>query len=362
MIITFGELISEVIRGLGLDEPTVETRVLDSIKLRINEAQDAIAFNENWEWRKRTFYLTTKHPHTTGTIAVTQGSKVVDGTGTAWPDTVRNGYLLIDSNIYKVQQVVSSIQLKLVTPYDKDTATELSYQIIFPDEALNHELSSIVNVSRNGIPLSIKHKSRLGLTPTSVGTPQECALSDRSSEDWYNTGTVSVTNGSTSITGAGTNWTSEMEGMTFRVNEFAKNYTVKSVNSTTSITLKESYDGATGVAKLYKINPVGTQILTFRGAPDDYYVIEVEGLISLPRLVNNNDISLIPNHMPLIRGSIWLALSDLEAKNPVRIQQAQADFIRTLKQLKDSYKIITNVQWKSEDEFRIHKSFNPLER
>lgn len=362
MILTYGEIINEVIRGLGLDSNTIETRVLESIKLRINEVQDTIVFNEAWEWRKRTFYTTLRKPHSSGTVTVTQGSRVVDGASTAWPDSVKSGYLLIDSNIYKIREVVSSIQLKLETKYDKESASGLTYQIVFPDEPLNHEISSIVNITRNGIPITCKHKSRFTLLNTSVSEPQECAMGDITSEDYYNTGTVSMTQGSASVTGSGTSWTEEMEGMTFRVNEFAKNYTIKSVNSTTSITLKETYDGETGVAKVYKIGPKGTQLITFRNSPDDYYVVEIEALISFPRLVNNSDISLIPNHMPLIHGATWLALTDLEGKNPIRIQQARSDFERVLKQLKNSSRIITNVQWRSEKEMQIKKRFNPLER
>lgn len=363
MLITFGEIINEVIRGLGLDSNTIETRVLESIKLRINEIQDVIVFNENWDWRSRTFYLTTRKPHSIGTISTTQGSKVVNGVSTAWPDTLRTGYLRVSGRMYKIQEIVSSVQLKLVTPYDKPDETNITYDIVFPEEPLNHEISTLVQVRHQGIPLQCVHKSRLTLINTDISGPTQCAMGDRTSEDYYSNGTVSVTSGSAAITGSGgAYWTEEMEGMTFRVNEFSKNYTIKTVVSPTSMTLKENYDGETGVAKTYKINPAGTQLLVLRSTPNDYYVLELEALINFPRLVNNSDISLIPNHMPLIHGATWLALSDMEAKNPIRIQQARSDFERTLKQLKSSSRIITNVAWKSEREMQARKRFNPLER
>lgn len=362
MLSTFQEIINEVIRLLGLDAETIDPAVLTSIKLRINEAQDVIFFDGDWEWRKRTFFDTTKAPYETGTITITQNSRNVTGSSTVWIDAYKLGYLMIKGKEYKIDSIVSNTSLQLVAPYDSETLSGQEYKLIFPDLVINHQLSSIVDVKYQGIPLDIKHKGRLQYDRITLQRPQEAALADRTLEDYYNTGTVTMTQGSTSITGSGTTWDDQMEGMTFRVNEFSKEYTVRTVNSATSITLREEYDGDSGVGKSYKINPAGSQILTLRGSPDDYYTLEIEGLIKAPKLVNNNDISLIPNHMPLIHGAVWLAGADLENKNPIRIQQARADFERTMKQLRSSYRIITNVQWRNENEQRVKSTFNPLRR
>jgi hypothetical protein len=361
MIVTFNEIINEVIRGLGLDAPTVETRVLESVKLRINEVQDVIFYDSDWDWRKRTFYRTTKAPFTTGTVSLTKGSRTVTGSGTAWPSTVRNGYLLINNKFYKIDEYASGTSLKLKAPYDNTSISGSSYSIIFPEIDMPHALSSIVNIAIHGKPLDIKHKGRIQITIDSVGEPVEAALADRTDEDWWNVGTVNATEGSANIVGSGTGWTEEMEGMSFRVNEFAKMYTIKTVTDATHIILREAYEGATGVAKGYKINPAGTQLITLRSSPNDTYYTEIEGLVNPNRLVGGSDISLIPNHMPLIHGATWLALSDLEGKNPIRIQQARADFERSMKQLRSSYKILTNVRWRSERETKVRKTFNPLD-
>lgn len=362
MIVTFSEIINEVIRGLGLDQETVETRVLESIKLRTNEAQDAVFYAADWEWRKRTFYMTTTKPHEAGTITVTENSRTVSGSGSGWPDSLKVGYLLVSGKLYKIQSIISSVSLKLEAPFDGATASGLAYKIVFPEYPLNHEISSIVSVKYHGQDITPKTKQRLTLSATTLGVPSECALADRTKDDYDVTGTVQVTQGSNAIAGTATNFSSEMEGMTFRVNEFAKEYTIQAVNSTTSITLRETYDGDTGTAKTYKINPKGAQLLLFKSTPDNYYYIEIEALIKPIKLINNNDISLIPNHMPLIRYAIWLAMNDLESRNPVKIQQAQADAKRTLDQLRDSYRVITNVQWRSERETQSRQSFDPLRR
>lgn len=368
MIVSYSEIINEVIRGLGLESESVETRVRDSIKLRINEAQDVVFYNEDWEWRKQTFYITTTAPYNTGTIALTQGSRTVTGTATGWTDKLKVGYIVVDAKIYKIDAIISGTSLKLKAPFDKPTTSGKSYTIVFPNQMLDPNIAAIVSVKRNGQDIACVQKSRLNTDIISTGEPSQCAMGDRTDEDYYNTNTVSVTQGSNTITGSSTAFSSEMEGMPFRVNEFSKSYTIRNVVSPTSITLNEAYEGETGVAKTYKIGAKGTQLITFRNVPNDYYFMEIEALIHAPKLVNNNDISLIPNHMPLISCAIWLALTDLEGKNPVRIQQARVDFERTLKQLKSTYRVLTNVQWKSHPNPNMYPNGrsrynnNPLER
>lgn len=54
----------------------------------------------------------------------------------------------------------------------------------------------------------------------------------------YNTGTATVTNGSQTVTGIGTNWDATMVGRQFRVGYNTPIYTITDVNSATSLTLE----------------------------------------------------------------------------------------------------------------------------
>ena len=73
----------------------------------------------------------------------------------------------------------------------------------------------------------------------------------------YNTGTVTVTTGSTTVAGSGTTWTSAMEGMVFYVNtdaDYLAVYRVKKVVSTTSLRIDRPYAGSvTGAGKAYTL-------------------------------------------------------------------------------------------------------------
>ena len=69
----------------------------------------------------------------------------------------------------------------------------------------------------------------------------------------YETGTVSVTNGSKTVTGSGTTFTSAMAGRKIRIKNENAYYRISAFVSTTEITLENNYQGSTDSALTYKI-------------------------------------------------------------------------------------------------------------
>ncbi len=340
------------------DGDSADATKITSANLRINELAARIAYRKPYEWRKQTFHLTTRAPYETGTITLTQNSKTVTGSGTTWTDAMKIGYLFFGGNAYKINRVSSSTEVILEAPYPGDTASGQSYKFIFPDAYLPFEISSIINVKLAGGDIEVSSKDKLVNAYGNPGQPVECAISERGREDYYNTGTVAVTASSTTVTGTGTTWTSDMEGMGFRVNDFSKMYRIKSVDvNNQTITLQDAYEGSTETGKSYKINPAGIPLITFRSAPDDYYWVEIEALIFIPKMVSDTSYSMIPNHEPLIAGVRWLA-HDLKNENPVRIEQLAAEYRRSLADLDATYKAISNVKWISKHELNARKAGN----
>jgi len=342
----------------------IDSTELDSIKLRINQIQDWITFHKNWEWRQRKFYLTTIPPYETGTIAVTQGSRTITGTGTTFTAEHRTGYFVLNNKAYKIKNFTSTTVLILEAPYPDDTESGSTYQIVFPHEILNHEISSIAAVRINNGDLDVKRKDRLIHDIENVGEPQEAAVGNYKWEDFYNSSTVAVTNDSKTITLASGTWPDEIEGKAFRVNDHSRLYTIDTKDSSTTATLEEVYQGTTASGKSYAIGPKGSQLITFRSSPDKRYFVEIEALVRATKLVGATEQSIIPDHAPLLHGAIWLALLDFQSENPVRIQQARADFERSLKEFEMTYATNSNLQWKSplEDAARRGNltNFDPL--
>lgn len=69
--------------------------------------------------------------------------------------------------------------------------------------------------------------------------------------DVYNTGTVTLTNGSATITGSGTTFTSGMVGRQFKVNGFL--WTITAFGGVTSLTVDQAWLGATAASNSYSI-------------------------------------------------------------------------------------------------------------
>lgn len=69
----------------------------------------------------------------------------------------------------------------------------------------------------------------------------------------YETGTVSLTNGSAIVTGSGTTFTEAMEGKKFKSANWDEIYTIDSVESSTSLTLDNEFNGDTITAGTYDI-------------------------------------------------------------------------------------------------------------
>ena len=92
-------------------------------------------------------------------------------------------------------------------------------------------------------------------------------------ENPYSTGTVSVTNGSTTVTGSGTTFTSDMVGKRFKVTGDTTFYTVSAYTSATQITLGTAYGGTTGTGKGYVINTNWNDTKWDLGA--DYFVEKI---------------------------------------------------------------------------------------
>lgn len=87
------------------------------------------------------------------------------------------------------------------------------------------------------------------------------------SQDDYTTGSATVSNGSVSVTGTSTVWTSSMAGRMFQITDGSEGhwYEVASVANSTSLTLKTPYAGQSVSSVSYRI----AQVFIFPGEYDD---------------------------------------------------------------------------------------------
>lgn len=107
-----------------------------------------------------------------------------------------------------------------------------------------NSLTSIWTAPRADKPILFSHKGKMFA----------CGVTD------YTLGSISVTNGSTSVQGIGTSWSASMAGRELWVTGETTTYTIASLNTTTQVlTLSVAYAGTTNLFGVYAIRPAPAQ-------------------------------------------------------------------------------------------------------
>jgi hypothetical protein len=126
----------------------------------------------------------------------------------------------------------------------------------------------------------IKGNDELGLYPipsATVADGLELVFSPKHIEltqDDYETGTLTVVNGSQTITGVGTTFTAKLVGQWLQVTDGTDGnwYRISEYTSATSLELENYYQGTSGSAKSYRIGQVADLPEEYLEAPVDYAV------------------------------------------------------------------------------------------
>lgn len=152
-------------------------------------------------------------------------------------------------------------------------------------DALNADITS-----SSDIPTYFFVRPGFGVNGTEVGIfPKPASVNtgtiiyeagDRDlTNDAYTTGTVTLTNGSATVTGSGTTFTTAMVGRYLKGTVDGVWYRIAAFGSTTSLTLENVFEGTTGSGLSYTINeafnlPEDLQILPLYFALSHYYDIK----------------------------------------------------------------------------------------
>lgn len=109
------------------------------------------------------YVTSTIGTYNTGTVTVSNGSKIVTGNGTTWKDIVNEGdvFTLDDSKLYFVYSVESDTSLTLDKAFSEASAVGVAYRIIlntaahFPSDTaakVEKALEQLIHLDQMAIP------------------------------------------------------------------------------------------------------------------------------------------------------------------------------------------------------------------
>lgn len=283
-------------------------RAVRLARLAAQEGVQLLSAQREWVFKTGFYNFATSAKYETGTIEYDHSGgtyeREVTLTSGAWPPWAQSGILLIDSVPYHVERRISDtvITLKANTNPGADVASGTSFRIYRAAYTLPANVSSVKVPSRlntwNPEYVSPATLQQMLITQEYTGQPrmwtvmQDPADSTRraiwfypapsSSEAFqlltrrrpstlkvfdYSTGTVSVSAGSTSVTGSGTAFTADMVGGVLRFgdtsnvpesleaveNAYVEEAEILAVDSATSITLATAVTSAFNSVK-YRIS------------------------------------------------------------------------------------------------------------
>lgn len=172
----------------------------------------------------------------------------------------------------------------------------------FTDTALRSQLLSYLNAAKQAAVRKVQPQI------LNVVRPIETVAQ-------YNTGTVSITAGDTTVTGSGTTFTAAMAGRKIRIGSDNNSYEILKFTSTTSIEIDMPYTGETQSAASYTIYEN-----VYAVPPDISQIVDIRRPGS-NRLLNQRTLSYIDSRFPdplMATGEPydWAVFDILETRDP----------------------------------------------
>ncbi len=212
-----------------------------------------------------------------GTVAVNTGSATVAGAGTAWHVGLIGMKFQVtgDATTYQVHAVTSATQLTLASVYSGANAAVAAY--------------------------SIFDRRPAALDDCTVAIPPA-----------YAAGSVAVTHGDATVTGAGTQWTGALVGQLVRIQGDSSAYRVAGVTSNTQLSLDKVFAGLTASSQAYAITfPMFTDFRLPTNWEQRFYVVDYTDYVTVTVDSNGNPLRkyevFLPAYQDAERGGAPLA-------------------------------------------------------
>lgn len=295
------------------------TTVANRLTREINRVCSEMWDGFRWSFRLRNYRIVTDVDVTAGTLTLTNGSRSITGSGTAFSSSHVGWHIYFPAdstrNWYKIRTYASSTSVELDVPYQGTSGGSKAYILrhfdyLFPTESW--DIGSVIATSQNR-PLEIIEPSSMDLilpTPVSSGYPSAISIHGSDSMPTvYSTGTVSGTIDTNTLTGVGTAWLNNIfPGDIVALGGYS--YTVRSVESDTSILLYNKQQ-ITSTTATYTITRQFGRFVRVLWPSTTSYTIDIRALRKYSDLVNGSDSNELLYRYP---NAVILKVSALELK------------------------------------------------
>lgn len=284
--------------------------------------------------------VTTTAPYSTGKATCANGSASIIGSGTTWVSSMVGLKIQLqgDNAHYYILSVNSPTSITLAVPYQGVSASLATYNIYQDEYPLASDVQSYNTMIQiqNSIPMVDLPPSRFDQdfpTQQSFDSPY-LNMMEGTQLITYNTGTVSVTNLGTTVTGVGTNWLSVPAlGRMTNIIINGNRYTVQSVQSSTSLTIYEQING-TVAGSTYSLLLRNYMVQVFP-LPSDVESLYYRYYRMPDIMYNTYDVPDLPNdwHWILVWGAlVWIYLQKGDAQKAYNV--AETNFMNGIKMMR----------------------------
>lgn len=304
---TFSELQDYFAQRRGFnDYDAMKAKDQNAADILINLILDRIWYHKQWGFNGDRMQFSFVPP-LSGTVTGTAGEHEVT-LGTAINTSyeglkIRGQYILINSRLYKIIRQRSTTVLSLDSVL-QSTVSGIVYTIYFLDYPLYPWIGAIRGIKRNTDDVTFLPEYMTEIDNT-VGNADFAHLAGMSDEAFFSDGTISVTAGSAEFAHSATGVSKEHVGKALLLKKagayaYYKIVDVDTVNNKWIV--DRNYSGSTETTLAFEIQPRGSMLLRFKSYPSIRELVEIKYTVAPDKLVNDDDVTLLPSDIPMIAG------------------------------------------------------------
>ena len=333
-------LVADVV-GLTIDQTDSQSTLKKKqLWRRINACGTKILaeFGGKWPGQRRDGWLNLDALYTTGTVTATQNSRVVTGSGTTWQTgqpNFKNWKIQIGAEWFRIKSVQSDTSLTIEQQYTHTTQSGIAYQIWHDEYELPPDVFCIDYLINYIYPQQMgqDNMNRMrGNDPSPQSGIIPAVFADagrRSIGDSYSAGTISGTAGSVTITGSGTSWLANVQPG-YRLSVGGEYYTVRNIDSDTSIELYQEIRTTIPAATTYTLQGFDILIIRFKDPPDQAQTINYSYYAKWAQLGADDDCHWLFEKYPHLIASRVRRDTFVDKNDPQRAMLEDQEFVRAL--------------------------------